>query len=288
MINNLPKATDIKLIATDIDGTLLNPNGKISERTATVIKKVLEKYPNLYFVLASGRSRPATTDICKVLDIVNRPNTESILCNGCIIYDSLGNIIWQNTIPVDFIVKCHEILKDSYPKNLLYSSGDDAFMFDEEWAKVARDMYQEQTVIIDPEEYIEKVKSGESEVNKVCYLVNNPSEAEEIQSKIEHLRKKYNLEYTYSTGIFLDYMPDGTNKGSSLTQLLKILNISKEEVLAFGDGGNDVQLLQNSGWPVAMANAHKILKPHAKIITKSNAEDGVADLLEKIFLKEDH
>jgi hypothetical protein len=286
MLTKLPKATDIKLIATDIDGTLLNPHGKISEKTALVIKKVLKKYPNLYFVLASGRSRPATTDICETLNIVDRPKTESILCNGCIIYDSFGNIIWKNTIPVDFIVKCHDLFKDSYSNNLLYSSGDDAFMFDEHWAKIARDRYQEQTVIVDKEEYIEKVKSGESEVNKVCYMVKNPSQAEEIQKSIEHLREEYNLECTYSTGIFLDYMPDQTNKGSSITQLLKILNISKEEVLAFGDANNDIALLNNVGWPVAMGNATEKLKSHAKIVTKSNAEDGLAYILENIFLKE--
>jgi len=82
-------------------------------------------------------------------------------------------------------------------------------------------------------------------------------------------------------------MPYQTNKGTGLTQLIKLLNISKEEVIAFGDGGNDYQLLESAGWPVAMENAHEDLKSYAKIITKSNVEDGVADLLEKIFLKED-
>jgi len=81
-------------------------------------------------------------------------------------------------------------------------------------------------------------------------------------------------------------MPDQTNKGSSITQLLKILNISKEEVLAFGDANNDIALLNNVGWPVAMGNATEKLKSHAKIVTKSNAEDGLAYILENIFLKE--
>jgi len=80
-------------------------------------------------------------------------------------------------------------------------------------------------------------------------------------------------------------MPPNTNKGTGLAQLIKNLGIKKEEVLAFGDGGNDIELLQNAGWPVAMANACDALKSIAKLTTKSNSEDGVADMLEKIFLK---
>ena len=82
-------------------------------------------------------------------------------------------------------------------------------------------------------------------------------------------------------------MPPRTNKGTALDQLLKILHITKEETLAFGDGGNDVDLLKSSGWPVAVDNACEALKSIAKLTTKSNVEDGVADMMEKIFIKDE-
>jgi len=82
-------------------------------------------------------------------------------------------------------------------------------------------------------------------------------------------------------------MPINTNKGTSLSQLIERLNISKDQVIAFGDGGNDIQMLQMAGWPVAMANASNEVKSYAKLIAKSNAEDGLADMLEKIFLKKE-
>jgi len=82
-------------------------------------------------------------------------------------------------------------------------------------------------------------------------------------------------------------MPPKTNKGTALDQLLKILNIQKSEALAFGDGGNDVDLLKSSGWPVAVDNACDALKAIAKLTTKSNIEDGVADMMKKIFLKDE-
>lgn len=88
--------------------------------------------------------------------------------------------------------------------------------------------------------------------------------------------------------IIIEYLPSETNKGTSLARLMKILNISKDEVIAFGNGSNDLQFLQNVGWPVAMENACDELKPFAKLTAKSNKEDGVACMLEEIFLKEEH
>jgi len=81
-------------------------------------------------------------------------------------------------------------------------------------------------------------------------------------------------------------MPNQSNKGTGLARLLQQLNISKDEVIAFGDGSNDIEMLQTVGWPVAVENAVEELKPLAKIITKTNRENGVADILEKIFLNE--
>jgi len=77
----------------------------------------------------------------------------------------------------------------------------------------------------------------------------------------------------------IEYMPSNTNKGTSLNLLMKQLGISKDEVIAFGDGRNDIELLKNVGWPVVMENARDTLKPYGKIKAKSNVENGVADIL---------
>ncbi|OUM68358.1 hypothetical protein PIROE2DRAFT_68705 [Piromyces sp. E2] len=269
----------------DIDGTLLTPEGKVSERTKNVICKVLEKYPDLHFVLASGRARPATQQIREVLNIMKRPNTESLLSNGCVIYDSDSKILYQETIPTEFFIKAHGIVKPSPEYTYMYSIGDDAFSYNEYWVKAIKDRYEEQTVLIDKDEFTKKIEIGEVKVNKFCFLVKDPVEADKIKEKLEDLRKEYKLECAFSAGTFLDYMPPNTNKGTGLKHLIELLNIKKEEVIAFGDGGNDLELFQNAGWPVAMENANNELKSHAKLITKSNIEDGVADMLERIFLK---
>jgi len=285
MTEVLPEASKIKLITTDIDGTLLTPEGKVSERTKNIICKVLNKYPDLHFVLASGRARPATQKIREVLNIMKRPNTESLLTNGCVIYSSDNKILYQNTIPTEFFIRAHKIVIPSPENTYLYSIGDDAFTYSEYWAKVIKDKYEEQTVVIDKDEFIKKIETGEVKVNKFCLLVKDPEEANILREKLNDSRKEYKLECAFSAGTFLDYMPPNTNKGTGLNHLIELLNIKKEEVIAFGDGGNDLELLQSAGWPVAMENACNDLKLHAKLITKSNVEDGVADMLERIFLK---
>jgi len=108
----------------------------------------------------------------------------------------------------------------------------------------------------------------------------------EIVETLDDLKKEYNIELCHTTPIFIEYMPSNTNKGSGLARLMNLLDIKKEEIIAFGDGNNDIEFFQNAGWPVAMANACEELKPYARLTTKSNEEDGVAELLEKIFLKE--
>ncbi|KAG4100178.1 hypothetical protein H8356DRAFT_1290213 [Neocallimastix lanati (nom. inval.)] len=287
MENDLPDGSKIKVIVTDLDGTLLNSEGNVSERTKTVVGKILDKYSDVHFVLATGRSRRGASVVRKALGIENKPNTESILGNGCFIYDSNGKLLWENTLPLDYVFKFHNLLKP-YPKAVYnYTYEDKLLGFDKKWAKETYKAIKDTIVLEDKEEHMKKVLAGEeTRINRVCYFAS-PDEGRELLEKIKKLGEEYKLEYAQYAPTIIEFMPYQTNKGTGLTQLIKLLNISKEEVIAFGDGGNDYQLLESAGWPVAMENAHEDLKSYAKIITKSNVEDGVADLLEKIFLKED-
>lgn len=149
---------------------MLNDKGEVSEKTRKVINKILEKYPDLHFVIATGRTKQGTIPIREALGILNRPNTESLLCNGCIIYDSYGNVSWQNSLPIDYILKFHNLLK-SYPNAVHFYTVDNGLItFDEMWAKKAREIIKDNIFIEDREEYIKRVESGESKINKVGYV----------------------------------------------------------------------------------------------------------------------
>ncbi|ORX82265.1 hypothetical protein BCR32DRAFT_267757 [Anaeromyces robustus] len=282
----LPNVSKIKLIATDIDGTLLNKEGKITERTKTVICKILEKYPDLHFVLASGRSFPGTLRIREELNILKRPNTESLLNNGTIVYDPVGSIIWQNALPKEFIIKF--VSNPLSNIDYAFSAGDDAITFSKKWAEIMEKKFEEKTIIMDKKEFIKKVADDKIIIDRASVLVQEKEkeEIENFKKEFESIRQEYNVKCTFYKPYFLDYTQFNSHKGAGLTYLNKKLNIQKDEVIAFGDGDNDLELLQNSGWPVVMANACEELKPYGKLTTKSNKEDGVADMLERIFLKD--
>jgi len=119
--------------------------------------------------------------IREALGILDRPNTESLLCNGCIIYDYKGGILWQSTLPKEFVIKAHNLFKTDPTAVYFYSSGDDAIMFNEKWAKISHERFQEHTVLLDKEEHIKKVESGESKINKMGVVV---TEGKDIESKL--------------------------------------------------------------------------------------------------------
>jgi len=109
------------------------------------------------------------------IGIINRPKTESILCNGCIVYNSKGKILWQTLLPNELILKIHKRVPSLSQPCFEYSSGDDAIFFEEKWSKFTHEMYDEQTITEDMDEYAKKIEADETKINKVCFLVTEPS-----------------------------------------------------------------------------------------------------------------
>jgi len=282
----IPDGSKIKIISVDLDGTLLNENSKVSDRTKEVVGKVLEKYPDLHFVISTGRPKVAITRIREALNITERPNTESLLSNGCVLYDSKGEIIWQKIIPTEFVVKFHEFVK-SYPEGVyFFASGDDTLVMNEKWAKNPQNETDVERATT-KKKILEDILSGNKMVNKVSFFFYKCPNVDVIMEGLQKLKKEYELDSYQPSQHFIEFISPNSNKGSGLIELMNRLNITKEEVIAFGDGNNDLELFQTAGWPIAMANACNELKPLARLTTKSNKEDGVAYMLERIFLNEE-
>jgi len=93
------------------------------------------------------------------------------------------------------------------------------------------------------------------------------------------------IDYTMAIPICIEVVPKNCNKGESLKFIMESLNLKPEQVVAFGDGLNDVHMFEVAGYKYAMANALDELKNIATGVTKSNDEDGEAYVLEQIFLK---
>ena len=98
----------------------------------------------------------------------------------------------------------------------------------------------------------------------------------------EHLKDRMGV--FRSEPYFLELVPKGIDKASSLSVLLEKLGMTKDEMIAVGDGFNDLSMIQYAGLGVAMANAQEVVKENADFITLSNEEDGVAHVVEKFIL----
>jgi Cof subfamily protein (haloacid dehalogenase superfamily) len=105
----------------------------------------------------------------------------------------------------------------------------------------------------------------------------------EVEKKVyEQLHDR--LDVYRSEPFFLEIMPKGIHKANALHKMSEVIGISKDEMVAFGDGFNDLSMIQYAGLGVAMGNAKDVVKENADFIAKTNDEDGIVEVLEKFVL----
>ena len=260
----------IRLIATDLDGTLLNNEHKISDYNKKVISAVNEK--GIKVILSTGRPTSAAT---KFLDDLNI-ETDMISFNGAMITDRKGNILYENNLESSIGKELIEIAK----KYKIYYQG----FLGERWnLSDAKSKWLDFYISIAKiNNYIvgfDNIKDfsfskfmfiGENEILKEI--------AEELDKKL-----KDKVYYAFSRPVYLEVHSPKVSKANALCFLLNKYDIKKENVMAFGDNNNDIEMLEIAGISVAVDNAENALKEKAKYITKSNIENGVGYFINKYF-----
>ena len=260
----------IRLIATDLDGTLLNNEHKISDYNKKVISAVNEK--GIKVILSTGRPTSAAT---KFLDDLNI-ETDMISFNGAMITDRNGNILYENNLESSIGKELIEIAK----KYKIYYQG----FLGERWnLSDAKSKWLDFYISIAKiNNYIvgfDNIKDfsfskfmfiGENEILKEI--------AEELDKKL-----KDKVYYAFSRPVYLEVHSPKVSKANALCFLLNKYDIKKENVMAFGDNNNDIEMLEIAKISVAVENAENALKEKAKYITKSNIENGVGYFINKYF-----
>ncbi len=272
----------IKLICTDVDGTLLNKQREVDERT---IKAVAQLGPNICFVLASSRMPKALFHIQKTLNISTMPlicyNAALVLADG-IAFDP-QKIISSITISAENVLAIMDLARLQNVHISIYQNNT--------WLASTIDFYAQREINntrAEPDGLIsdfsvEKLHDFIANGAHKIMLMGNPELLDAIE---ENLRANLEVAVWRSKDIYLEITPF-TNKSEGLDFLLNSFSdnetITNEEVMAFGDGYNDMKLLQNAGIGVAVGNAVPELKQVAFAVTKSNIEHGVAIYLEEYF-----
>ncbi len=265
---------DVKLIVSDIDGTLLDSASHLSDRTISVIKEVQKK--RIPFALATGRTNLMTHQIVKKLG----DRLYSITCNGALVYDHHNDKI----IHSDFLDREQSlyILKEirkrgweyiTYSKDCMYFSYRDKLIENRIQRACDQDSFRYKQTD-DPEE-IEDIDS----LTKIGVLKYESVD----ENVVSAIAREAGTELKNSGEKFKAIFPSGISKETGLRKLQEYLNVKEENTIVFGDYDNDLPLFERAKYKAAMFNGSKRLKDAANIICRSNNEDGVAVFLEKLL-----
>ncbi|MEG2869237.1 MAG: Cof-type HAD-IIB family hydrolase [Terrisporobacter sp.] len=261
-----------KLIVTDMDGTLLNEVHEISDENKHALKKASEK--GIKVAIATGRIYESTIKYARELSI----ETPIICCNGALIKEENGNVIYESKIE-DYI--CNNIIDLLEKNNIYYQCFTDDTIFTpyiNEWLRKYQ-MQEDLNIKIIGSNNIKNSIKG-SNILKFLIIENDL----ELLSNIEiELKSIEDIELTKSFFDNIEIMKKGVNKGSAVESLAKYLGIDKSEVITFGDNHNDLSMITYAGMGVAMGNAEEIVKKNANYITCKNSENGVANALYNIL-----
>jgi cof-like hydrolase len=265
----------IKLIAVDMDGTLLNNEKHIAEAQREALKKAASA--GIKVVLCTGRPLFGVLPLYKELDLSSNEGY-AILNNGCEIRKTENwTLVRSFELTGKEIFYLHSLVKD-YDIDFTLSDDKHYFCVGKKPNKyTVRD--GELVYVPITEITLEEAMSGKYRMFKAMYV----GDMDELTKFQENLPADINKFYSIcrSQKIILEAMPVGADKGQTLKFLVEQLGIERSEVMAIGDGNNDVEMLEYAGIGVAMANGTEAAKNSAKYITDTNENDGVAKVIYK-------
>ena len=268
-----------KLLVLDVDGTLLNDEREISKRTLAALLRVQQM--GVRIVLASGRPTYGLMPLAKTLELGNYGGFV-LSYNGCqIIKAQNGEILFERRINPEML----PYLEKKARKNgfAIFTYHDDTLITDSpDNEYIKNEALLNNLKIIREDEFSTAIDFAPCK----CMLVSDKEKA--LIGLEQHWEKRLagTLDAFRSEPYFLEVVPCGVNKANTLGALLEHLGVTREEVIAVGDGVCDVTMLQLAGMGVAMGHSQDSVKVCADYVTASNEEDGVALAVEKLILAE--
>ncbi len=272
---------DIKLIATDLDGTLLTADKKLSAKNAESLKMAAEK--GIYIVPATGRPWIGVCEELKNMPFIRY----ALIMNGAMVWDSFENkAIYKSNFTTeqalilwDYVQK-YETMTDAHVGGVGRIS---SCFYDncEEYVEsdaIASLLRATRIKTEDVRKLISESKDGAEKINLTFKDINTRNSA------IKELKQFDFAIATSSVSNNIEINHINATKGKALSYLAEYLGIEMSQVMAFGDGSNDLSMIESAGLGVAMGNALSEIKAKAGFVTLDNNNDGVAYAIEKYVL----
>lgn len=268
---------DYRIIALDLDGTLTNSRKEISPLTLHALLEIQEK--GYKVVIASGRPTPGCRHIAEKLRL-GKYASYILSYNGGQITDcSTGRIVFEEMLPRDVISGLYDFALANDVGLTTYTSD---FMV----TGTRTDKYMESESKINslPIKTVPNfVEYIDFDVNK-CLVTADPDHLAKIEIQLKEIYGT-SLNIYRSEPYFLEVMPKDIDKAHGLKMLLADLGLTADQLIACGDGYNDLTMIQFAGLGVAMQNAQPVVKAAADYVTSSNDNNGILHVIEKFICR---
>ncbi|ESQ50278.1 hypothetical protein EUTSA_v10001936mg [Eutrema salsugineum] len=265
-------------IFCDMDGTLLNSKSQISEANAKALKEATLR--GLKVVIATGKSRPGAIRILKMANLAGSDGIVSesspgVFVQGLLVYGRQGKEVYRGNLDRDVCREtCRYSLEHGIPL-IAFSQDRCLTLFDHPLVDSLHTTYNEPKAEIIPS--VDQL-IAEADIQKVIFMDTTEGVSSIIRPYwSEATGDRANVVQAQSD--MLEIVPPGTSKGNGVKMLLNHLGVSADEIMAIGDGENDIEMLELASFGVAMSNGAEKTKAVADVIGVSNDEDGVADAI---------
>jgi len=267
-----------KLIAVDLDGTLVRSDQSISPRTINTLVKVQQQ--GVKVAVASGRPTFGTAHVADTLRLEDFGGYV-MSYNGGEIYDwGTKSRLHAQTLDKDIIPYIYKCAKEHDLPIMTYIDK-------EVVSEVENDEYISYSVMRNRMTFRKVddfVATAQGAGIVKCIIVGDPTLLPALETEMQK-RLKGKAGVFRSEPFFLEIVPEGIDKARGLSILLDKIGVRREELIAFGDGYNDIPMIQFAGMGVAMENAAEEIKNAADFVTRSNNDDGIVYALEKFILR---
>ncbi len=269
----------IKLIASDLDGTLLNKDMEISKENLEAIKKA--QALGVKFVVATGRPYVFT----KVFQQVLQLDTPYLMFNGGLVRKlSSDEVLSSSYLSKDVVLKTLTLLEETKTPYMVYQDNE---VFYKPCNRVSYLMKM-------GEQFEEKYRAkftlasnfhelaNKYDMNKVLVVEEDKEKYEIIYKKLKEIQNDFDI--VRSSSFYIEVIPKGVNKSMGLQKIAEYYNISPNEIMALGDQENDVEMISYAKYGIAMENAIDKVKEVAYDVTLKNTENGVAHAINKYVI----
>lgn len=266
--------TKYKAIALDLDGTLTNNDKIVTPLTKRTLMRV--QMDGAHIILASGRPTYGIAPIADCLGIGEYGGYVLSYNGGKIVNWQTKEEIYSNHLPDKVIPILYSYAKKNNHAILGYVG-------EEIITEMPDDKYVKEESRINKMS-IRKVDNLLAELEPhptKLLMTGEPSAMEKTEKELQGIVGKM-MDVFRSAPFFIELVPKGIDKAQSLIHLLNSINLTTNAMMAFGDGYNDLSMIELAGMGVAMANAVQEVKEKADYVTLSNEEDGVAAAINKL------